>query len=639
MRARCEMSPNGNRIEVFFPYSPEAVAAIKGDGRSDGGVPGRRFHDIVRDGQRMKFWSIPADLEAANRLRNAFGDGLVLGESALEWGREEVRRQRNLLKVAGADDAELENLDPSSVEWLRPYQRADVKQMAIQSVCNFNQPGVGKTVEVIYAVQEAQLKGPHLIICPTSLFKDPWRNELARHVPGARVLYGDDPSQRRGSINFVHMEYAEGRADDIWILLNPEMVRVQKTLQGEDPPMLDEGFGPYPAPILSKDHRGNAYSPKDPYGEKLFGMEWGAVVADEFHKYGLGADRNTQYARGLAALAKRSQRRYPMSGTPMGGKPVRLWGPLNFIDPDKFSSKWRWAEMWLTNEDGGTIVAGAGTGIGGMQPGRDQEFADAHSQYIIRRTRADALPGLPPKVVINVECEMTKKQRKAYDDFISHAEVSLEGGRVSGNGVLAEYARAKQFANALCESRDGDVMPTMESGKLPVLLDHLDTHGVRKTDPEPNARAIVASESQRFVALLERFLGEAGLNVRRLDGTVKNTSKNPARDRVIDWYKEESDDARVLVMTTQTGGVGLNLGMTDSIHIMDESWNPDDQEQLEDRGMRDRVTPLIVKYYRTKDSIQEYIREVTSGKVISNRNVVDVVKKLRERAARGRRDG
>ena len=85
------------------------------------------------------------------------------------------------------------------------------------------------------------------------------------------------------------------------------------------------------------------YVPKDETAELLFDLERGVVVADEFHKFGLGADRNTLFARALAALRNNAQRAFPLSGTPTGGKPIRLFGPLNFIDPDTFSSKWRWA--------------------------------------------------------------------------------------------------------------------------------------------------------------------------------------------------------------------------------------------------------------------------------------------------------
>jgi hypothetical protein len=112
------------------------------------------------------------------------------------------------------------------------------------------------------------------------------------------------------------------------------------------------------------------YVPKDDLGrgaDLLFEIEWGWVVADEFHKYGLGEDRNTQYrSRARRAPQELAARRGAVSGTPTGGKPIRLWGPLNFTNPDKYPAKWKWAQMWLTNADGtGPVEPGAGTGIGG----------------------------------------------------------------------------------------------------------------------------------------------------------------------------------------------------------------------------------------------------------------------------------
>jgi SNF2 family DNA or RNA helicase len=622
--AFCELDPRDQkRIAVYFPFNQRLKDAIKKELNG-------RFVNKDKSPTGQAFWTVALDLATARRLREIVGPGLTLGTGIEAWGRDEKRAQRQLRSLSSGSDATLERVDQVSADWLRPYQRADVKHMSLADAINANQPGTGKTVETIYATIESGVPGPHIVVCPTSLFKDPWRDELARHLPDARVIYGDSPAGRRGAINFTWMEWKEGRAEDIWLLLNPEMIRVERiTVEvgtGRDkrdrtPEQMEAEIRG--RQILSKDHKGSLYVPKgDSYSAEalLYEIEWGWVVADEFHKYGLGGDRNTQYARGLAALRSNSERAAALSGTPTGGKPIRLWGPLNFTNPDKYPAKWKWAQLWLTNADGtGPVEPGEGTGIGGITPGREVEFYDAHAINLIRRTRAEALPGMPPKQVIDVWVDMTKAQRAAYDAFMRAAEVELEGGRVSANGILAEYQRAKQFANAFCIVDGGDVLPVADSGKLPELLNRLDTFGIRKTDAEPGARAIVASESQRFVLLLEGYLDKAGIKVKRLDGTVVNKPRSKDRDDVIDWYKDVTSkpgkaEARVLVMTTQTGGVGLNLGMTGSIHIMDETWNPDDQEQLEDRGMRNRTTPLIVLYYRTKNSIQEYIHEVGLNK-------------------------
>jgi SNF2 family DNA or RNA helicase len=639
--AFCELDPRDQRrIAVYFDYNKSLKDALKAELNA-------RFVSADKSPSNKPFWTVALDLDTARRLREIVGPGLTLGRGIEAWGRDEKRAQRQLRSLSLASDATLSVVDAESADWLRPYQRADIKHMSLEDVINANLPGLGKTVETIFATVESGVPGPHVVVCPTSLFKDPWRDELAAHLPNARVLYGDSPAERRGAINFTWMEWKDGKADDIWLLLNPEMIRVQRLDPDAKTTVWSEKWQREQAlTILSRDHKGNLYVPKGEPGsaeDLLFEIQWGWVVADEFHKFGLGGDRNTQYARGLAALRKNSKRAAALSGTPTGGKPIRLWGPLNFTNPDKYPAKWKWAKMWLTNADGtGPVEPGEGTGIGGIAPGRDEEFYNAHASVMIRRTRHEALPGMPPKVIEDVWCDMTPKQRKAYDTFLRAAEVELERlpstdpdayigettGRVSADGILAEYQRAKQFANALCAVNDrGEVVPTAESGKLATLLDRLDTFGLRKSDPEPGARAIVASESQRFIVLVEEFLKKAGLNVARLDGTVTNTKAAKRRDDVIDWYKDiESkagkSQARVLVMTTATGGVGLNLGMTGSIHVLDETWNPDDQEQLEDRGMRNRTTPLIVLYYRTKNSIQEYIHEVGLNKTRQNKKVL-----------------
>ena len=605
LRAFAELNDRQTRINVFFPYSVEAVAAIRE-------VPGRSFHKAANG--LPAHWSIPLDMTAARRLREEFGQGLKLGDGVQAWGRDEVRRARQLKSISTADDAVLENVPPGAAAWLRPYQRADVKMMALTNVLNANQPGVGKTVEVIYAVQEAGLTGAHLVVAPLTLHKDPWADELAQHAPGATVFWATSPKDRKEAAREA-VEAIKAGMKNVWLIVNPDFIRVESD-KGKDPAAFAG------RPRLSSDHKGVGYYAK-PETAPLFEIDWDSVTLDEFHKSGLGEDRNTLFARACAALAKRATRRYALSGTPMGGKPIRLWGTLFFIEPTLYSSKWRWAEEWLEIDD-----EGVGKKIGGIKPGREEEFYASHAKHLVRRTRKEALPGLPDKVTIDVSVRMTPAQRKQYLAMEAAAEVAVEAGRISASGILAEFARLKQIANARCEiDEKGDVVPTRDSGKLPALIERLDGFGLRKDNPEPGARAIVASESKRMAEMVAAVLIEEGLNVRLLTGEVTGDDRN----RVIDWYKTPAESARILVMTTQTGGVGLNLGMTGSIHILDETWNPDDQEQLEDRGMRNRTTALMVLYYRTEGTIQEAIAEIAAGKKITNRNVLDIVRENRRR--------
>src|SRR4029453_5023613 len=99
---------------------------------------------------------------------------------------------------------------------------------------------------------------------------------------------------------------------------------------------------------------------------------------------------------------------------------------------------------------------------------------------------------------------------------------------------------------------------------------------------------------------------------------------------ILKKFKSADDLPYVIVMTTTTGGVSLNLEEAGSVHILDETWNPDDQEQLEDRGDRgSRTEPLRCYYYRTKDLLQEHIARVTGGKAVTNKNVLDIRRLMR----------
>jgi SNF2 family DNA or RNA helicase len=83
-----------------------------------------------------------------------------------------------------------------------------------------------------------------------------------------------------------------------------------------------------------------------------------------------------------------------------------------------------------------------------------------------------------------------------------------------------------------------------------------------------------------------------------------------------------------MVIVTTAGGVAITLDQADSIHILDETWTPDDQEQLEDRIHRvSRVHNVTVYKYRSNNSIEQYIAGVNFDKAMINRNILELRRK------------
>lgn len=624
--AFCELSEDDTRIVVFFAYNRAQKDAIKA-------IAGARFHNEGPDGPH---WSVPARIENARKLREIFGPGLELGEAVKRWGHIAVGTQNRRTALTTADTYPVERLKISKTHselarYLRPYQRADVALMSEANILNANQPGTGKTVEVLAALCEAGLEhGCHLVIAPVASLENVWRPEIERWMPGATVYTSEDATERQAQM--LAGIAAAKRGEEVWVLTNVEYIRPRR-LTGTKAENVDPAAK---LPINDYKTPRGVYVARDEIHEAILSVNWSSYTMDEFHKWGLNS-RNTVTTWGSSII--KARRRYLLSGTPLGGKPENLFAPLRDIEPKRFSSFWRWAGEWLQITETVNPYARGGNDIireiGGLKDGSEEKFFEGHAQHMVRRTKREALPGLPEKNRVVVMCEMTKRQRHQYEQFEADAEVQMEGGTINATNALSEYARLKQFANAFCKlDKNGRVIPTTDSSKLPQLLERLDEFGIRKASkqnsqtPEPGARAIVASQSSRMAEMVSAWLTKQGITNGLLTGDTKD------RKSIIDTFTHGTDEPYVIVMTTQTGGTSLNLERANSVHILDESWNPDNEEQLEDRGDRgSRTTPLTCVYYRTRGTVQETIAAVAKGKAITNKNILDIVRQAKKMKA------
>lgn len=598
-RARIRLSADAKRIEILFDYHP----AIKEDLKRT--VPGVRWSPSKR------VWTAPLDLTSGARLREWAGAGLAIDPALRRWGRAERRRTatlRRLSQAASADLTLLPSLLPILAERVatRPYQTADIYRMAQGNILNANEPGTGKTVEAIGAVAEAGLiNRPVLTLAPVSSIVDTWGRELqAAGYPHWIGAHEGAPAVRRGAISYARLEAGDGRP--FWLVVNPDFLRVKPV--PEDTPKRD---------VVARDPvSGQPYGAPNDAARFLLEIEWGAVMVDEFHLFGL---TNPRSQFGLAVRLLKADRLWLLSGTPMGGKFRRLWAILNYLYPDQYGSWWTWAAKWLviTDHGFGKVVKEE------IQPGREGEFRDAHEHHFLRRTKLAELPGCPPQVHKTIFCGMTKFQEHQYREFEREAEIRIQGRRVTGHGILAEWTRLRSFANASCRTTGaGKLVATADSAKLPRLLELLAEIGIRKRQPEVRARAIIGTNDKSFARITARYLQENGIQAGLLVGGVEVA---PIAKR----FRDGSAAPYVIVMTVQKGGVSLNFQEARAAIALDESWNPDDTTQFFERGDRgSRTTPLLCITFRTTNTIQQYIAEVSDGKAINNENVYDYQKRM-----------
>jgi len=216
---RIDAEIRGDRIEVTFEYDRVLIAKIRE-------VPGRKWDPEARA------WMVPLSLESGRALRALFGDALWLGPKLTGWGKREIRKERNLGRLATADDAELDLVPEETANWLDPHQRADVAFFAQNDGINANQPGLGKTAEMICAVIEAGLaERPILVAAPISTHRGTWERHIRMILPYVEIFVGDTPKERERNIEFA--KEAFGEEIPFWMIVNPEMVRYRRDRSAE----------------------------------------------------------------------------------------------------------------------------------------------------------------------------------------------------------------------------------------------------------------------------------------------------------------------------------------------------------------------------------------------------------------------
>jgi SNF2 family DNA or RNA helicase len=651
IKARVETSQNGRKVEVHFEGEDidkelEYIHKIKQ-------IPGATFvgkEKIQRYGADKPFWYFPLDMETCKRIKKVLGDDMVVGKFLRIWAKEQNRTTEKLRSIMAGELGDLEVLpevlprlyeaiflgpkgrDMSAEERVgaleelpESYQVHDVKFMAAcANPMNCNQPGIGKTIESIAAVFESGKEiydGAHLVIAPLTSLDTVWKEHLEEWQDYPVLMPQGHRHNRQEELEDGLAMYYDGLP--FWMVVNPDMF----TLKSE--------FKRCSTHAKNKKYRVQELRDCEGCEEKLIApfpelleVEWNTLILDEFHKMGL-TNSNTKTAQGISRVV--AKKKMGLSGTPIGGKVLRLWGILHFLYPEEFSSKWRFAEQWMRVTQG---YGGSKKIEDEIRPDVEDDFWDMLSTKMVRRTKAEVLPWLPDKQYISLWVDMDEKQKKQYEEFARDAEIRIEGEELSATSILAEYTRLKQFAFSAQTletfyDEEGTMKvkphPTTDSCKLPQIMRILEERGITKDAEEEGGdeKVVIFSQFTQIVDLITDYLREQGIVTEKITGAVTNDERTRIQRK---WQEEvvTPTSPRVLVMNVAAGGVAITLDRASTAIMVDETWNPDDQEQAEDRIHRgSRIHQVVVYYIRTKGTIEQYIKTVTDDKSEKNFNILD----------------
>ena len=291
------------------------------------------------------------------------------------------------------------------------------------------------------------------------------------------------------------------------------------------------------------------------------------------------AQRIKNWRAKTADMVKQLRSRYAfvLTGTPLENRLDELYSIFQFLNPRILGPLWNFNDRFFQVEerDNGTYKV--------LGYKHLDELRGTIGPYVLRRTRDEVLHDLPDRVDNNFFVEMTDPQWNAYNEFKENVAklVAIAKRRPltprEREILLMCLIKMRLICNALAlhdkqilaKDREKTAPKLRELGEI--LADQIAGNG---------HKAIVFSQWADMLAFTEPIIKRIGLGYVKLTGAVPS----PKRGTLVERFFDDKD-CRVF-LSTDAGGVGLNLQAASLVVNLDLPWNPAVLEQRIGRAHR-----------------------------------------------------
>jgi non-specific serine/threonine protein kinase len=330
--------------------------------------------------------------------------------------------------------------------------------------------------------------------------------------------------------------------------------------------------------------------------EVLRGYTFSHIVLDESQ-----AIKNPMAKSAKAARLLRGDQRLVMTGTPVENSTFELWSQFAFLNPGMLGSTeyFRRAFANPIEVDHDETVAA--------------ELRRLVHPFIMRRTKEQVAPELPPRTERIVYTELGTAQKKLYALTRERYRAELLG-LIDGGGmndarflILEGLLRLRQVAihPALMDKKYKGEAPKFEA--LLEILETLRAEG---------HKALIFSQFVEMLKLVRAELDRLGIKYAYLDGKTRD------RQAAVDTFQNTAEIPFFLI-SLKAGGVGLNLTAADYVIHLDPWWNPAVEMQASDRAHRiGQDKPVFVYKIIARGTVEEKILELQERKRALVRSVI-----------------
>ena len=306
------------------------------------------------------------------------------------------------------------------------------------------------------------------------------------------------------------------------------------------------------------------------------------------------AQRIRNWATKTAQTVKQLKSRYAfvLTGTPLENKVEELYSVVEFVDGRALGPAFRFLHDHVEKTETGKLI-----GYRGLN--------QIHRQLeplLLRRKRDEVLTQLPDRTDQVFSVPLTDQQSAPYSEQNEILGRLMHKWKRQGwlsEVDLRRITCAIQNMRMLCNSTFLFDKETNHSPKLEEFKEI-----IRELTVEERRKVVVFSEYERMTRLAGEELTKLGIDFVSLHGGVPT----PKRGALMDRFRE--DPNCMVFLSTDAGGVGLNLQSASAVINFEPPWNPARLEQRIGRVHRmGQAHPVQVIHMLTQGSIEVRVWE------------------------------
>lgn len=509
------------------------------------------YYQIHRTGRDTTGeWKIMLNLDWYKNVQGILGDRLEISPEVVERV-DKIEREAFEAEQIKAGRLKL-TLPPNLPLVTKPYFH---QEQALALVLKrdrfglFMDMGTGKTKVILdlcaclkkSALDQKTEFNPFLVICPVSVL-EVWARQGLVHQPSLRIHVLAGSSIVKGR---TYYDLRKANATDMVVVSYESAWRIRELLE----------------------------------------FPFTAIVLDEATKI---KTRTSKQSKGTIQLAKATNRRYILTGTPMPNSPLEVWNQIRFLDPLIFGHS-----FYLFRDTYALMGGFQNHEVVGWKNLDQLSRKLAGISYMVKK--ADCLD-LPPKVYQDYRLDMDSRWGVAYATMAKDLVAEIQGTTISVEALLAKLTKLRQMASGFVYAPGTEELVLRceytQNPKVVQLAELL-------VDWLPQGhKCVIWGTFREELNLIEKVLGEIvkpGQWV-RLDGSVPQEK----RAELVEKFQTDPN-CKVFVGQQRAGGLGITLTAASYCVFFSNDYSPEIRLQCEDRlhriGQTSSVTyvDLIVR--------------------------------------------